>query len=67
MVGARFIVHSYAEGAAKPRPYLRPPCGGIVSPIRYPPTANRLLRHHHHLPLSPQMIPELAHVDPLDG
>ena len=27
-VGARFIVHSYEEGAAKPRPYLRPPCGG---------------------------------------
>jgi len=29
-VGARFIVHSYEEGAAKPRPYLRPPCGGPV-------------------------------------
>ena len=40
-VGARFIVHSYAEGAAQPRPYLRPPCGGLVSPtaIRQPLTA----------------------------
>ena len=28
LVGARFIVHSHAEGAAKPRPYPRPPCGG---------------------------------------
>ena len=29
-VGARFIVHSCEEGAAKPRPYLRPPCGGTA-------------------------------------
>ena len=27
-VGARFIVPSTAEGAAKPRPYPQPPCGG---------------------------------------
>ena len=30
MVRARFIVHSDAEGAAKPRPYHRPPCGDQV-------------------------------------
>jgi hypothetical protein len=29
-VGARFIVHSCAEGAAEPRPYQWPPCGGQV-------------------------------------
>ncbi len=33
-VGARFIVHSYEEGAAKPRPYLRPPCGGQARSAR---------------------------------
>ena len=38
MVGARFIVHSALEGAAKPRPYLRPPCGGPnpTSGFRFP-------------------------------
>jgi len=32
-VGARFIVPSTAEGAAKPRPYPQPPCGGQVAGI----------------------------------
>ena len=27
-VGARFIVHSFTKGAAKPRPYPQQPCGG---------------------------------------
>jgi len=36
MVGARFIVHFTAEGAAKPRPYLRPPCGGLDYPYPHP-------------------------------
>ena len=39
MVGARFIVHSDGEGAAKPRPYPRPPCGGLVTPQPLPPAA----------------------------
>ncbi len=37
------------------------------APIRYPPTANRLLRHRHHLPLRPEMVAKLTHVDALHG
>jgi len=36
MVGTRFIVYSRAEGAAKPRPYLRPPYGGLAYPYPHP-------------------------------
>jgi hypothetical protein len=33
MVGARFIVHSWAVGAAEPRPYLQPPYGGFMQAL----------------------------------
>ena len=53
MVGARLIVHSALEGAAKPRPYPRPPCGG--------PNKKGARRRPLHFPVSPC---PLAHVSP---
>ena len=41
-VGARFIVPSSTEGAAKPRPYPRPPCGGPRSARSADPTSRQL-------------------------